>query len=238
MLECNSFYEVDCGKNLQPQPNIIIEAHNHEKDFGPFHPFQRLRDQLQCDFLLAPPEALPPLVFVDPSEYNIVVHLRTGDLQWLPRDHDFLRNIKLQMETLLKGYHYHYYFIAENPSATEDNPYPPGSAYLADIFNDTTTPVTFLNNLDGKSSLFHMVNADMLVMTGSGFGYVAASLSWKPVVIHGPHKNGDYDVFKDDDWAFADGKGIIYHPPTKWELRSKIVSKHARYKGRTAPFRR
>jgi len=185
---------------------------------------------------MAPPDQLPALKFEDPDEYNIAVHIRTGDTN-LPKDPAFLKNIKLQLDTLLKGYRCHYYIIAENPKATKENPYPPGAEYLRDIFNDDT-PVTFLNDLDPKSTLFHLMNGDMMILSGSGMAEVAATLAWKPVIIHAPNKSGEQGVFKDEEWVWADSAGKIYHPTTSWEIRSKIAIKYYLYRGKTAPFRR
>jgi len=216
---------------------------NWVRDFEHYHrliqPFQVMRDYLQCNLLQTPSSSFPPLHFIDMQEkYNIVVHLRAGDLV-LPYDADFLKNMKLQLEHLLKGFDYHYYFIAESPKSDAANAYPEGFDYLKDVFPLNDSRTTFFNHLDVFSSLYHMMNADMLVMTGSGFPYIAAAASWKPVVIHGPNKvhagRDWHDAYKITDWAFANLKGIIYHPKPLSLLRAKIVSKYHRYKGTKVP---
>lgn len=166
----------------------------------------------------------------------MVVHLRTGDFPWIPYSGDvFFRNLKTQLEEhILEGYDIHYYFIAESPGGR----IPYNMGYLADLFNETTTKVTYLSELDVKSSLFQMIHADMLVLTGSGFPYLAATVSDKPVVVHGPNKAGDYEWFKKDEWVYTDGDGMIFKPQDLLEVRERVVAKHDRYKGKVLPFDR
>lgn len=48
--------------------------------------------------------------------------------------------------------------------------------------------MTYLNTLGVDASLLHMMNADMLVTTGSSFPYLALTVSPKPVVLFGKTK--------------------------------------------------
>jgi hypothetical protein len=181
----------------------------------------------------APPSALPALLFTGlQREYNVVIHIRVGDLCY-PASPAFLQNVKSSLDILLQDEHVHYYFIAEDPKAG-DRQAPKGFEYILKTFNGTQ--FTFLNNLDVRSSLYHMMNADMLIMTGSGFPYIAAVTSWKPVVLHGPNKVGEYEMFQHRDWIRVDKKGVIYEPRSLSEVYRKITVKKHLFHGKTVPY--
>ena len=96
----------------------------------------------------------------------------------------------------------HYYFFAEAPSnATEPQWHgnifgqPPGKfEFLTDVFResaqkmnghdgDSARPhgyrVSFINDFDVKTTVYHQMNADILVATGSSFPLVAPTVSPK-----------------------------------------------------------
>lgn len=67
---------------------------------------------------------------------------------------------------------------------------PPAFAFLSEIFANTTQRgeeskphysqrVSFVNNLDVKATIYHQMNADMVVTTGSSFPLVAVTISPK-----------------------------------------------------------
>lgn len=95
---------------------------------------------------------------------------------------DFFKNLKQQLDMVLASYHVHYYFLAENPGGGDMPPKP--FYFLSTYFQNRRSAaqqqsVHFLNDLDVRSSIYHMMNADMLVCTGSSFPYLAATASPK-----------------------------------------------------------
>jgi hypothetical protein len=161
-----------------------------------------------------------------------VIHIRVGDISH-PASPVFLQNVKSSLDILLQDERVHYYFIAEDPKAGDHQP-PKGFEYILKTFNGTQ--FTFMNSLDVRSSLYHMMNADMLVMTGSGFPYIAAVTSWKPVVLHGANKVGEYEMYKHRDWIRLDKKGVIYEPRSLSEVYRKITVKKHLFHGKTVPY--
>lgn len=104
--------------------------------------------------------------------------LRTGDINLHNSDSAFFARLKAQLDAILERYHVHYTLLAEAPEK-EDGP---AFDFLADIFREdvgSKTKVSFANTLDVPTSLLHMMNADMLITTGSSFPYIAATLSPK-----------------------------------------------------------
>jgi hypothetical protein len=145
----------------------------------------------------------------------------------------FLQNVKSSLDILLQDEHMHSYFIAEDPKAGDKQP-PKGFEYFSKTFKGTQ--VTFMNRLDVRSSLYHMMNADMLVMTGSGFPYIAAVTSWKPVVLRGLNKKGEHELYQHRDWIRLDREGVICEPRSLSEVYRKITMKKHLFHGKTVPY--
>lgn len=217
---CHALYEL-------PSTNFIltiIKARHQPRLY------ERVQPLAQASLLSVAPHLLPALAFRSlADDYNVVIHIRTGDIR-LPSDPSFLRHVKAQLDALLLDQPVHYYFIAEDPGAGDGRP-PLGFEYLAEAFQGER--VGFLNSLDVRSSLWQMMNADLLVLTGSGFPYIAAVSSWKPVVLHGPNKEGDHELFRHRDWVQLDAQGMVCEPRTLSEVRAKILVKKHLYHGRT-----
>lgn len=84
----------------------------------------------------------------------------------------------------------HYFFFAEAPNDDLVNERlipPPGFAFLAEIYghrsngNESTFPqqVSFVKHMGVKDTLYHHMNADMVIATGSSFPLVAVTVSSK-----------------------------------------------------------
>jgi hypothetical protein len=219
---CHAIYEL-------PSINFIlsiIQTRNQPRLY------ERIEARAQASFLSVAPSMLPSLAFENMRhDYNVVIHIRTGDIKY-PADPAFLRQVKAELDVLLQDQPVYYYFIAEDPEAGDDRP-PRGFEYLSKVFKGAR--VKFLNKLDVRASLYHMMNADLLVMTGSGFPYIAAVTSWKPVVLHGPNKEGEHELFQHKDWIRLDAKGVMYEPPALSEVYAKIMVKKHLFHGRTVP---
>jgi hypothetical protein len=111
--------------------------------------------------------------------------------------------------------------------------------------------------MDIKSTLYHLMDADMLVSTGSSFPYMAALLSPKPVVLFGTPKEarigggrpqtngwvggywfGGYAVGGGNDAAFAllTDQGKVVSPETDTEWRAMVEMKYLDAAGRRVPY--
>lgn len=101
--------------------------------------------------------------------------LRVGDIVLHGDSVMYFEKLKQQLDLVLTDFPVHYYFIAERPGLV-GQPFP----FLNGIFaTPEASRVTYLNDLDVKTSLFHMMNADMLITTGSSFPLIASTISAK-----------------------------------------------------------
>jgi len=97
----------------------------------------------------------------------------------------FFTRLKAQLDTVLTFAPVHYFFFAETPDHKEVNENvapPPGFSFLADIFeNESAFPerISFIKHMDVKDTLYHHMNADMVIVTGSSFPLVALTVSSK-----------------------------------------------------------
>jgi hypothetical protein len=184
----------------------------------------------------------------------VVVHLRIGDLT-LPTDQTFLPNVKATLvevshssfelpirhmlgqltpalawscmllpQGLIHDYPIHWYFIADSQQHVPDGKPPPAFEYLSTAFNGSR--VTYLTDLDPFGGIHHMMHADMLVMTGSGFPYAAAVLGWRPMVIHGENKCPG-KPFLYPDWVQVDQTGKLISPSVE-EVKAGIIMRKQR----------
>lgn len=179
--------------------------------------YEKASNVLACGFLYTDRAKLPKLHF-DLEAYNVVVHLRVGDMvlhgsyadsnPFRNRDpalqnhnatgYAYYSRLKGELDQVLSEFdRIHYIFISREPERGEvgapeempffDEIYGPSSDTNADADagDDTgaSVRVSYLNDLDPRESLYHMMNADMLVSPGSSFPAIAATLSPKPVVL-------------------------------------------------------
>lgn len=100
----------------------------------------------------------------------------------------FFGRLKSQLDVVLKEFRVHYYFFVEVPEEEsgihDDQVAPSDFPFLGDIFgapSESNRPerVSFIKNMDVKATLYHQMNADMLVTTGSSFPLLAATISPK-----------------------------------------------------------
>ena len=103
--------------------------------------------------------------------------LRVGDINLHSSDSGHFEHLQNELHDVLSEWHVHYYFISEAPQKGDNEPV---FTFLPDVFKeDETVKVSFLDHMDVPTSLFHMMNADMLVSTGSSFPHIAAMISPK-----------------------------------------------------------
>ena len=102
----------------------------------------------------------------------------------------FFTRLKSELDTMLTFSPVHYFFFAEAPDHKKINDClfpPPGFSFLADIFgrrshgNESAFPerISFIKHMDVKDTLYHHMNADMVIATGSSFPLVAVTVSSK-----------------------------------------------------------
>ena len=129
----------------------------------------------------------------------------------------------------------HYYFFAELPGRGKA----PSIDFLPDIFekgDKSKIRVSYINEMDVKSSLFHLMNADMLVTTGSSFPYIAATLSSIPVVVFGkPKEDGFYPGLLREEFALLEDDGTIVTPSTS-ELQALTLMKYYELHDKQVPY--
>lgn len=201
--------------------------------------FQRLRSALACNFMHAKGRAgLPPLVFDQAEEeYVVAVHIRRGDIS-LNAHKAYFTKLKAQVDEVLEEFPtLHYYFITEGADLKEGQP---PFAFLPKIFpsDDGRTKTTYMNHLDAQASLLHMMNADLLVTTGSSFPYVAATVSPKPVVFFGQPKEKTFAPgMLRPDFVLIDDDGSIASPSIA-EATALVAVRYEEVHGRPFPYRR
>lgn len=102
----------------------------------------------------------------------------------------FFTRLKSQLDTVLTFSPVHYFFFAEAPNDEMVNELlvpPPGFAFLADIFGNRShrnegvfsQRMSYIKNMGVKETLYHHMNADMVIATGSSFPLVAVTVSSK-----------------------------------------------------------
>jgi hypothetical protein len=138
---------------------------------------QRLHHILECAVLRSNWSTLPQLAFDTVSYYTVTVHIRTGDIHLHDDASAYFQRLREQLDFYLGGFKVHYVIIAEAPDKGDS----PAFDFIGDIFvnKPPRVKVSHLNQMTALESLFHMMNADMLVTTGSSFPYIAVAVSPK-----------------------------------------------------------
>jgi hypothetical protein len=138
---------------------------------------QRLHHILECAILRSDWSTLPQLAFDPVSYYTVAIHIRTGDIRLHGGAPAYFQRLREQLDNYLAGFEVHYVIIAEAPDKGDS----PAFDFIGDIFvnEPPRVRVSHLNQMTVLESLFHMMNADMLVTTGSSFPYIAVTVSPK-----------------------------------------------------------
>lgn len=128
---------------------------------------------------------------------------------------DFFSGLKQNLDEILADlFPVHYYFFAEAPSSatTNGDAYgtpPPRFEYLNAIFRNEAEGegeedggnlgnigrrypqrVSFVNDADVRTTIYHEMNADMVITTGSSFPLVGVTVSPKVRVVFFIHLGG------------------------------------------------
>lgn len=258
--KCNVIIETDMGVsphvlpielyawhlNVHPHPHLHLclpQSCEGGCYFATKPHFQRVRNVLACNVMHAKDRAsLPPLGFDNATdEYVVAIHVRRGDITLHgmgPEATAYFTTLKSQIDQVLRDFPtVHYYFITEGPELQANQaPF----ACLPSIFqeSDDSVKTTYLNHLDPQSSLLHMMNADMLVTTGSSFPYIAATVSPKPVVLFGkPKEHNFFPGYLREDFILVEDDGSIVSP-TLGEASALVAIRYEEVHGRPFPYRR
>jgi len=124
--------------------------------------------------------------------YQFIFQLRVGDLVLLDGDQGkgFFSRLKSQLDTVLTFSPVHYFFFAEAPNDESVNELlvpPAGFDFLANIFGNrshqkegaSSHRMSYIKHMGVKETLYHHMNADMVIATGSSFPLVAVTVSSK-----------------------------------------------------------
>jgi hypothetical protein len=143
------------------------------------------------------------LVF-DTAEYNVAVHIRTGDVKLHIGNADYFRNmIQSTVHTHLSHMPVHMYYIGQF-GGVSDNTNTMTESPTADwSFLNTLHTNTSFYNPDEKTALHHFIHADMTIITGSSFPYIAIAVSDKPIYVTAIPKTGVHDFLYDPDNSYT-----------------------------------
>ena len=175
--------------------------------------------------------------------------MRTGDITLLDEEkggREFFSGLKVQLDVVLRTFPVHYYFYANSPNTTSaDFSAPtPRFEFLSEIFTNRDAAdgdllpqrISFMNNVDMKTTVYHQMNADMIVTTGSSFALVAPTLSTKPVVLFSRMKEGShFPVYLRPDYALVENDGRILKP-TMSELQAQVIMRYAEVHHKLVPY--
>jgi hypothetical protein len=126
----------------------------------------------------------------NPAEYSVAIHIRTGDVQLHIGDTQFFTDmIQSTVHAYLNHMPVHIYYIgqfgvSDNTNTTTEAPTEDWSFLNALHVN------TSFYNPDEQTAVHHFIHADMTIITGSSFPYIAMALSNKPVYIASAPKEG------------------------------------------------
>ena len=153
----------------------------------------------------------------------------------------FFSHLKEQLDGIFfPHFTVHYYFFAETLDTNATSPQwrgtvfgepPKAFAFLSGVFGDDSTVgnydagrrphvalsgspqrVSFINNLDVKATIYHQMNADMVVTTGSSFPLVALTVSPKVSMLLSPLPSQTY-VPRTTETVLHSCLCIVNHPP-------------------------
>lgn len=135
--------------------------------------------------------------------------------------------MKKQLDQVLEGFEVAYHFFTEAPD--KGNIAPPGFEFLNDMFPGAN----FHNNATVENSILHLMNADLLVTSGSSFCFVASTVSYKPVVFFEKPKEGVWGIYRDEDHVMVEGGNVI--KPSLSEVRALVMYKYEAMHDHTVP---
>jgi hypothetical protein len=211
MQQCNLLFNItsyECCSYL----HSVIEHHTkhdcftfecHKGLFSTFRPLMLQKYKYaQLNTSLNTLACKSSLVF-NTAEYNVAVHIRTGDVKLHVGNVDYFINmIQSTVRTHLSHMPVHIYYIgqfgvSDNTHAMTESPTEDWS------FLNTLHVNTSFYNPDEQTALHHFIHADMTIITGSSFPYIAIALSDKPVYVTAISKTGVHDFLYDPGSSYS-----------------------------------
>jgi hypothetical protein len=138
------------------------------------------------------------------EEYNVAIHIRTGDVKLHIGNVNYFNNmIQSTVHTCLSHIPVHIYYIGQF-GGVSDNTYTTTESPAADwsFLNKLHVNTSFYNP-DEQTALHHFIHADMTIITGSSFPYIAMALSDKPVYVTAIPKTGVHDFLYDPGNSYS-----------------------------------
>jgi len=172
----------------------------------------------------------PSCILFDITKYNVAWHLRVGDHTiHTDKQHLFKRVYDHLTNDILPGLDVHYYVFYE-ANAPVNGP-PKEYQFLGDMIK---LNVTWIGDTDPALTVYHFINADLLVGTGSSFSAIANLVAVKPVILQFPWKEWKeihcYDIA---EVVEVEASGKIRMPLD--QLRAQVFAKYRLYHGMLFP---
>lgn len=168
----------------------------------------------------------------DESNYNIALHLRTGDITPHANEVAYFENLIQFVTRTLKGItHKYYIFFMPQPGfrlsmlrGKHKNLYPVGFESLEHILPKDTVLVS---DLGPEASTRHFMASDMLITTGSSFPSIAGLLTMTSTILSSCPKEGCSPNIVEsqltDDMVLITASGLPASVDDR-QLRSKLVT--------------
>lgn len=159
------------------------------------------------------------------SFFNVAWHLRTGDKKLHGKDVRFFKTVLMQVSSALEGFPVRHYFFYEGHRLPHE----------FEFLKDLGVPnATFVSGMDPGETMFHFVNANMLVGTGSSFAITAQLVSWKTIFLHTePKEGGFYGVYETSEVVRVTRDGMILD--SRAALRARATLAWKRYGSTVIP---
>jgi hypothetical protein len=148
-------------------------------------------------------DTVPLSTVYNPAEYSVAIHIRTGDVQLHIGDTQFFTNmIQSTVHAYLSHMPVHIYYIGQ--FGISNNTHTTHTAPTEDwSFLNTLHVNTSFYNPDEQTAIYHFIHADMTVITGSAFPYIAIAVSDKPVYVTAIPKTGVHDFLYDPGNSYS-----------------------------------
>jgi hypothetical protein len=126
----------------------------------------------------------------DKEEYNVAIHIRTGDIQLHIGDTQFFTHmIRSIVHAHLSHMPVHIYYIGQFGVSNNSNTMTESPTADWSFLNKLHVNTSFYNP-DEQTALHHFIHADMTIITGSSFPYLAMAGSNKPIYVASVPKAG------------------------------------------------
>jgi hypothetical protein len=197
---CNVILETkgDSCINWQQRPSEDAQANNEISWCQLFRVGTYNAAKIRLQNVFNQSHACPSSPFYQDSDSFVVIwHLRVGDIILNPHM-DYYQAILEQLKEPFSHIPCKIYFIGEK------------GAVQAFSFLNTTGAL--LEDFTPRETLCHMIQADMLITSGSSFAAIAALLAQKPVVLQAQAKEGNYGFYELPEHGYILGSGKIARP--------------------------